>query len=119
VTRLRFAAVLAIAALGGGCGDREVPDAEWSFQWSVAGRPVVDVWTDNGVTCEKSDRDDGNILSLLHKSKLAACKKDCKPKPRGEQLACRLTCDKQIKLAARECTQKTRKVPPPSLFPVR
>ena len=109
---------LVIAALAAGCGDREVPDAEWRFEWSVGGRTVADVWTDRGESCGASGRDDENILSLLHKSKLEACKTECKPRPKQDQLACRLACDKEIKLAARKCTEKTRKVPSPPLFPV-
>lgn len=114
----RLLVTVFLAALAGGCGDREVPDAEWRFEWSVAGKAVVDVWTDRGSTCGESGRSDENILALLHKSKLAACKKECKPRPKQEEVACRLTCDKQISIKARTCSQRTRKVAPPPLFPV-
>jgi hypothetical protein len=110
--------IASLASLLVACGDREVPDAEWRFEWSVAGRTVVDVWTDRGSTCGQSESSDENILALLYKSKLAACQKECKPKPRQEVLACRLACDKEIKITARKCTQRTREVKPPPLFPV-
>lgn len=118
--RSAVCAALALLALAGACGERKVPDAEWRFEWSLAGKPVTDVWTDKDATCSESDGDDENTLALLHKSKLAACKKACKPmaKP-DEALACRLSCDREIKIVARTCSQKTRVLPPPSLFPVR
>jgi hypothetical protein len=121
VINRRFAAFFALAllALAGACGERKVPDAEWRFEWSLAGKAVTDVWTDKGATCRDSDNDDENILALLHKSKRAACKKACKPmtKP-DEALACRLSCDKEIAIVSRDCTQKTRVLPPPPLFPM-